>query len=131
MARKRSRRYQKAAAKVDRTKRYPVVEGMSLIKSLAGPKFDEAVDVAVRIGNDDVGGAGGFGGGDGRQRLARHEISKAPVLEPGGPELIAGDGAGHALHVDGDQDAKAALRLRAGRAQRRQQRDGSENGTDD
>jgi large subunit ribosomal protein L1 len=52
MARKRSRRYQKAAAKVDRTKRYPVVEGMSLIKSLAGPKFDEAVDVAVRIGID-------------------------------------------------------------------------------
>ena len=52
MARKRSRRYQKAAAKVDRTKRYPVVEGLSLIKSLAGPKFDEAVDVAVRIGID-------------------------------------------------------------------------------
>jgi large subunit ribosomal protein L1 len=52
MARTRSRRYQKAAAKVDRTKRYPVAEGMSLIKSLAGPKFDEAIDVAVRIGID-------------------------------------------------------------------------------
>ncbi|HEX6811094.1 MAG TPA: 50S ribosomal protein L1 [Planctomycetota bacterium] len=52
MARQRSRRYQKAAAKVDRTKRYPVVEGISLIKSLAGPKFDEAVDVAVCIGID-------------------------------------------------------------------------------
>jgi large subunit ribosomal protein L1 len=52
MARMRSRRYQKAAAKVDQTKRYPVVEGMSLIKSLAGAKFDEAVDVAVRIGID-------------------------------------------------------------------------------
>ena len=52
MARKRSRRYQKAAAKVDRTKRYSVVEGMALIKSLVGPKFDEAVDVAVCIGID-------------------------------------------------------------------------------
>lgn len=52
MARTRSRRYQKAAAKVDRNKRYPVVEGLSLIKSLAGPKFDETVDVAVRIGID-------------------------------------------------------------------------------
>lgn len=52
MARKRSRRYQKAAAKVDRNKRYPVAEGMALIKSLTGPKFDEAVDVAVRIGID-------------------------------------------------------------------------------
>jgi len=52
MAKKRSRRYQKAAAKVDRTKRYPLVEGMALIKALVGPKFDEAVDVAVRIGID-------------------------------------------------------------------------------
>jgi large subunit ribosomal protein L1 len=52
MARIRSRRYQKAAAKVDRNKRYPVAEGLSLIKSLAGPKFDETVDVAVRIGID-------------------------------------------------------------------------------
>lgn len=52
MARKRSRRYQKAAAKVDRNRRYPVAEGLSLIKSLAGPKFDETVDIAVRIGID-------------------------------------------------------------------------------
>lgn len=52
MARPRSRRYEKAAAKVDRTKRYQVAEGMALLKSLAGPKFDETVDVAVRIGID-------------------------------------------------------------------------------
>ncbi|MBL8732088.1 MAG: 50S ribosomal protein L1 [Planctomycetes bacterium] len=52
MARKRSRRYEKASAKVDRAKRYPLTEGMALIKSLVGPKFDESVDVAVRIGID-------------------------------------------------------------------------------
>jgi len=52
MAKKRSRRYQKAAAQVDRSKRYPLVEGMALIKALAGPKFDETVDLAVRIGID-------------------------------------------------------------------------------
>lgn len=52
MARFRSRRYQKAATKVDRNKRYPVAEGFALIKSLAGAKFDETVDVAVRIGID-------------------------------------------------------------------------------
>lgn len=52
MARTRSRRYQKSAAKVDRNKRYPVDEGFALIKSLAGPKFDETVDVAIRIGID-------------------------------------------------------------------------------
>lgn len=52
MARPRSRRYLKAAEKVDQTKRYAVVDGLSLIKSLVGPKFDETVDVAVRIGID-------------------------------------------------------------------------------
>ena len=52
MARIRSRRYQKAAEKVDRNRRYPVVEGLALIKSLVGPKFDETIDVAVRIGID-------------------------------------------------------------------------------
>jgi len=52
MAKTHSRRYQKAATKVDRNKRYPVGEGFSLIKSLTGPKFDETVDVAVRIGID-------------------------------------------------------------------------------
>ncbi|MFN6145597.1 MAG: 50S ribosomal protein L1 [Planctomycetota bacterium] len=52
MARSRSRRYQKAAEKVDRNRRYPVVEGLALIKSLVGPKFDETIDVAVRIGID-------------------------------------------------------------------------------
>ncbi|MFM1873068.1 MAG: to ribosomal protein, partial [Planctomycetota bacterium] len=38
--------------KVDRTKRYPLQEGLTLIKSLQGPKFDEAVDLVVRIGID-------------------------------------------------------------------------------
>ena len=52
MTRTRSRRYQKAAAKVDRSKRYPLAEGIALIKSLVGPKFDEAVDVAISIGID-------------------------------------------------------------------------------
>jgi len=52
MAKKRSRRYLKAAEKVDANKRYLPIEGIALIKSLQGPKFDEAVDVAVSIGID-------------------------------------------------------------------------------
>jgi len=52
MAKKRSRRYQKAASQVDAGKRYAPVEGMELIKSLPGPKFDESVEVAIRIGID-------------------------------------------------------------------------------
>lgn len=52
MAKKHSRRYEKASAKVDRSKRYAPNEGISLIKSLQGPKFDETVDVAVCLGID-------------------------------------------------------------------------------
>lgn len=52
MAKKRSRRYLKAAEKIDANKRYIPTEGIALIKSLQGPKFDEAVDVAVCIGID-------------------------------------------------------------------------------
>ena len=52
MPKKRSRRYQKAAEKVDQSKRYAALEGIALIKSLQGAKFDESVEVAVCIGID-------------------------------------------------------------------------------
>ena len=52
MARHSSRRFQQSAAKVERSKRYPLDEGIALIKSLTGPKFDESVDLAIRIGID-------------------------------------------------------------------------------
>lgn len=52
MGRLHSRRFNKAAEKVDASKRYDPTEGIALIKSLVGPKFDESVDVAVRIGID-------------------------------------------------------------------------------
>jgi len=52
MAKKRSRRYESAAAKVERNKRYAAEAGFELLKSLPGPKFDESVEVAVRLGID-------------------------------------------------------------------------------
>ena len=52
MARHRSRRYQEGATKVERTKRYPLDEGIALVKSITGPKFDESVELVVRIGID-------------------------------------------------------------------------------
>lgn len=41
-----------AAAKVDRTKSYSVNDGVDLVKGAAYAKFDETVDVAVRLGVD-------------------------------------------------------------------------------
>ncbi|HTF91183.1 MAG TPA: 50S ribosomal protein L1 [Planctomycetota bacterium] len=48
----RSKRYTKAAAQVDRTKVYEPAAALALIQGLPHPKFDETVEVAVRLGID-------------------------------------------------------------------------------
>jgi len=50
--RKRSKRYEEASKKIDRTKLYPAREALGLLKSLPAPKFDESIDVVVRLGID-------------------------------------------------------------------------------
>ncbi|WP_345796386.1 50S ribosomal protein L1 [Castellaniella sp. MT123] len=49
---KLSKRSAAIAAKIDRTKLYPVVEALSLVKETATAKFDESIDVAVQLGID-------------------------------------------------------------------------------
>lgn len=49
---KRSKKYQAAAAKVDRDKEYSVQEALALVKELAFASFDESVDVALKLGVD-------------------------------------------------------------------------------
>jgi large subunit ribosomal protein L1 len=46
------RKYQASAAKVDRTREYPIGEAVVLVKAAAFAKFNETVDVAVRLGVD-------------------------------------------------------------------------------
>lgn len=40
------------AAKIERTKLYPVTEAITLVKECATAKFDESIDVAVQLGID-------------------------------------------------------------------------------
>jgi large subunit ribosomal protein L1 len=47
-----SRRLQAIKQKIDRSKTYPVLEALQLIKETATAKFDESVDVAVNLGID-------------------------------------------------------------------------------
>jgi large subunit ribosomal protein L1 len=47
-----SKRYRKAAERVDRTRQYPVHDAVNLMKSLPHAKFDETVDVAIHLGID-------------------------------------------------------------------------------
>lgn len=44
--------YREALAKVDRTKRYPLEESVRLVQQTARAKFDETVELAVRLGVD-------------------------------------------------------------------------------
>jgi large subunit ribosomal protein L1 len=47
-----SKRYKALAAKVDRSKLYPLVDALNLAKETAKAKFDESIDVAVNLGID-------------------------------------------------------------------------------
>ena len=47
-----SKRYDEANGQVDREKLYPVAEALDLLQSLPAAKFNESVDVAVRLGVD-------------------------------------------------------------------------------
>ena len=49
---KLSKRLQAIKQKVDRSKIYPVLEALQLVKETATAKFDESVDVAVNLGID-------------------------------------------------------------------------------
>ena len=46
------KRYTAAAEKIDRSKRYALSEALELARSGAGTKFDETVEVAVKLGVD-------------------------------------------------------------------------------
>lgn len=50
--RKRSKRYREGAAKVDRAQTYEPKDAFDLLKSIPGAKFDETVEVVVRLGID-------------------------------------------------------------------------------
>ena len=50
--RKTGKKFEKSAAKVDRGKRYPLAEACKLVPETKVAKFDETVDIAVRLGVD-------------------------------------------------------------------------------
>lgn len=49
---KQSKRYREASAKIDRSQNYSPKEAFDLLKGLPGAKFDETVEIAVRLGID-------------------------------------------------------------------------------
>ncbi|MEW6355738.1 MAG: 50S ribosomal protein L1 [Planctomycetota bacterium] len=49
----RSKRYEDARAKIDRTKKYPIREAVVLLKDLTPAKFDQTVEIAIKLNIDD------------------------------------------------------------------------------
>jgi large subunit ribosomal protein L1 len=49
---KHGKRYKENAKKVDRLKRFQVSDAVTQLKSLKAPKFDETVDLAIKLGVD-------------------------------------------------------------------------------
>ncbi len=49
---KRGKKYQAAAAAIDRAQKYPLEKAVALVKQAKYTKFDESVDVAVKLGVD-------------------------------------------------------------------------------
>jgi len=47
-----AKRYQEALAKIDRKRKYPLEEAVDLLKKLPHAKFDETVEVSVKLGID-------------------------------------------------------------------------------
>ena len=50
MSRNRGKRYREAIDAVDRTHAYPPAEAIALVKKTAGTKFDETIEVHLRLG---------------------------------------------------------------------------------
>ena len=50
MARRRGKRYRNAIEQIDRTTHYPPAEAVALVKQSAATKFDETVEVHMRLG---------------------------------------------------------------------------------
>jgi len=49
---KRSKRYKEAFSKIDRTKLYDIEDAVKILKQVSKAKFDETIEIAMRLGVD-------------------------------------------------------------------------------
>ena len=113
---KHGKNYTSAAAKVERAKLYSPKEAMTLAKELASAKFDETVEVAIRLGVDtrkadqNVRGSISLPHGTGKSvRVAVFaEGEKAREAEADGADIVGGDELVEAVQK-GNLDFDAAI----------------------
>ncbi|HYV01355.1 MAG TPA: 50S ribosomal protein L1 [Actinomycetota bacterium] len=113
---KRGKRYREAAGLVDRERQYSPVEAIQVIRSLPEPKFDETVEVAVRLGVDPrkadqmVRGTVSLPHGTGRSvRVAAFATGdKAREAEEAGADVVGGEDLVNEV-IKGNIDFDAAV----------------------
>ena len=96
---KHGKKYRDALAKIDRTKQYSPIAGLQLVKDVASAKFDETVEVSVRLGVDtrkadqNVRGSISLPHGTGKSvRVAVFaEGDKAREAEAAGADIVGSD----------------------------------------
>ncbi|MGI6230493.1 MAG: 50S ribosomal protein L1 [Tractidigestivibacter sp.] len=113
---KHGKKYNAADAKVDSSKLYTPKEAMTLVKELAGAKFDETVEVAIRLGVDtrkadqNVRGSISLPHGTGKTvRVAVFaEGEKAREAEAAGADIVGSDDLVKQIQ-DGELNFDAAI----------------------
>src|SRR5438876_5145356 len=113
---KGGKRYREAAALVDRERQYTPAEAIQVIRSLPEPKFDETVEVAVRLGVDPrkadqmVRGTVSLPHGTGRSiRVAAFATGdKAREAEEAGADVVGGEDLVNEV-IKGNIDFDAAV----------------------
>jgi large subunit ribosomal protein L1 len=113
----RGKRYDGAVARVDRTRQHTPVEALRLLRELPAARFDETVEVAVRLGVDPrkadqmVRGTVSLPHGTGRSvRVAAFAVGdKAREAEEAGADVVGGeDLVGEVIKGNIDFDAAVA-----------------------
>ena len=113
---RRGKRYREAAGLVDRERQYTPAEAIQVIRSLPEPKFDETVEVAVRLGVDPrkadqmVRGTVSLPHGTGRLiRVAAFATGdKAREAEEAGADVVGGEDLVNEV-IKGNIDFDAAV----------------------
>ncbi len=113
----KTKRYQEVASQVDKTRLYEPLEAIETIKKLANAKFDETIDLAVKLGVDPrhgdqmVRGVMALPHGSGKKRrvavFARGDLAKA--AEEAGADFVGAEELVAKVQGGGDKEYEVYL----------------------